>query len=182
MPSDDPNVISALDQRMERKTNDALLTVEALDKVVGLMREGRISPRLSIMRYPLQIVLQSEVGEYKRPFDQADLAVIEEVFGAGTQRVKLRAVHSERDRRRHTSRIYDSATRTYPLRPVNLDAPKWRPDVQPRVEVWGIFVPHECSDFTGYTDPSGKPRWRCGHHGCRKVLGIRAARERGLTP
>lgn len=180
MPSDDPSVASIYDLREERRAGDSALTVQLLADLTALMQEGHLPADLGITRHRLQVVLSPALSHH--PFPAEALEVVRERWPDGRMDVHHRATYPRGASRRTKATVQDAYRYTALLRPVDITASQWSPDVPPRLEVWSIFRPHQCTQFTGYTDPSGRPRWRCADFGCKRVLGIRAAQAKGLQP
>ena len=176
----DEKIASTHDRLNARRAKDSLLTIQAMSDLADLMREGALPKDLSITRHRIQVVVDA-VGHFE-PFPEEALAVIQERWPGGTEVLQHRAVHSRKQRKRTKANVLDQYRLEIPLREVDEEAPQWRPDYPPRIEVWGVFRPHVCTRYVGYLDPSKKPRWRCADRGCERVLGVRAARAMGLQP
>jgi len=172
--------LSRYDKRDARRAGDSLLTLQAMSHLADLMRSGDLPADLSITRHRLQVVVDA-VG-HMEPFPEEALEVIKKHWPGGTEVLQHRAVHSRRQRKRTKANVQDAYRLEIPLREVDPDAPRWMPDMPPRIEIWGVYRPHVCTRYTGYLDPSKKPRWRCSDRGCERVLGVRAARAMGLQP
>lgn len=153
---------------MATQTADARLTLEALGKIQRAMLRGTITSRIHLRRLPSQIVLENATDN--------DLAWVKKTFPGGEETQRATGVRRKPGRRER----WDEYEYRVDLRP-RVDREHFTSP--PRVEVWGIFHPHQCRNFQGYADKdTGKVTWRCGAYNCRKKITKTAARELGLLP
>lgn len=149
---------------------DSMLTIKALSKIVGAQQRGSLSHRLRLTRYPTQVVVEG--------VSDKDLEWIRRYFPEGKEILHHSA--SKRAGRGRRSTVFDSYKYEVLLREPVQDSRYLGAGYVPRLEVWGILRPHVCGNFQGRTTEKGV-RWSCGHYGCRRTLGVREAREHGLT-
>lgn len=150
---------------------DSLLTLAALNKVLGAQRRGTISDRIHIRRYPTQVVIENVPDK--------DMAWFAKHFPGERERT------SEGVKKTSSIVRWDIFKHVSPLRsplPDGLD----RGHGWPRLEVWGLLERHVCRDYQGRAgkDESGRRQvtWRCGAYGCGKKITKTAARDLGLLP
>lgn len=148
------------------REQDYSLTVDTVAKIVRAQQRGTLSVGLYVRRLPTQIVLENTT--------ESDRAWIEKHFPGGE--VQRRGYGVKKTKGSRTS-FEEHHYR------VNLREDFGKHDFYlPRLEVWGIMLPHECRDFRGYAEDGKEPSWHCGAGGCRKRITKTKARDLGLLP
>lgn len=144
---------------------DAHLTLAASAKILAAQRRGTLSTRMYLRRLPTQIVLENA--------SEDDLAWVRKHFPDGALEDHYGAV----ERRGRSGQRIEKHRYIARLRPEVEGASAWQR--APKIEVWGVEVPHVCHTFDGRVS-GGKITWRCAAYRCNKVITKTKARELGL--
>ena len=156
---------------MNQSQADYRLTLDALAKIVAAQRRGTLSAKMSITRYPTQIVLGYTT--------ETDRAWVAKHF-PGTTKDHYSGLVKKGRARFETHRFVAL------LRLELEDAQRRSWNAAPRIEVWDIEVPHVCREFKGSArrldNGNRQVVWRCAAYGCKKPITKTKARELGLLP
>lgn len=156
----------------ERQKIDRALTIDAMAKIARAQQRGALSDGLRIIRNPTQIVIESATPtdrEWLMKNFPGDLHPHLPAYWHRKGRSKA-AIDAHRHVGLLRERVASDPKDAF-------DHFSWIP----RVEVWHIPQPHECTKFKGRVE-DGRPQWYCADLGCRKPILISKARELGLLP
>lgn len=157
--------MSALDATQGEK--DARLTLAVLGKIVAAQKRGTLSSRMYIRRLPSQIVLEHTTQTDRDWVTKHFPGEIDNRYGHIVRKVSSTARVEEVHYVAHLREA--------------LDGDKMMQRMVPRLEVWGIQVPHQCTRFSG-SATYDKVIWKCAAYNCGKRITKTTARALGLLP
>lgn len=155
---------------MNQTEFDSRLTLDVVAKIVAAQRRGTLSLRMRVNRYPTQVVLEDTSEKDRAWIAKHFPGITEDHHHALTKKGRQRF-----EKHRYVAR----------LRPeLEGHSASWHR--APRLEVWGILVPHICREFRGSakrTEAGARQVvWRCSTYNCNKPITKTQARELGLLP